>query len=104
VTRQIVSGVGDYAEPRASADGSAFVCTLYDLRQSLTRITLKPAAVMSPLTDGYHGDLDPMLSPRGDQIVFSSSRDGNRHIWVARVDGTDARPLTSGSSEDDRPA
>ena len=105
VTRQLVSGVGDYSEPRASADGSALVSTLYELRQSLVRIAVSPAApVITPVTDGYHGDLDPVVSPAGDEIVFSSSREGNRHIWIARLDGTDARPLTSGPSQDDRPA
>jgi Tol biopolymer transport system component len=56
------------------------------------------------LTDGYQGDLDPMFSPAGDRLVFSSSRDGNRHLWTARSDGTDARPLTFGLSQDERPA
>ncbi len=103
-TRQLVAGIGEYAEARASADGSALVSTLYDLRQSLTRIAMSaPNHDIVQITDGYHGDMDPMVSPSGDQIVFSSSRDGNRHIWVARQDGTDARPLTSGLSEDDRP-
>jgi Tol biopolymer transport system component/predicted Ser/Thr protein kinase len=105
VTRQLVSGVGDYSEPRASADGAALVSTLYELRHALVRIAVNPAApVTTPVTDGYHGDLDPVVSPAGDQIVVSSSREGNRHIWIARLDGTDARPLTSGPSEDDRPA
>ena len=36
--------------------------------------------------------------------VFSSSRDGNRHLWTAKSDGTDARPLTFGLSQDERPA
>jgi Tol biopolymer transport system component len=104
-TRQLVAGVGEYAETRAAANGSALVSTLYDLRQSLMRIAVGGAAPeMSALTDGYHGDLDPMVSPSGDRVVFSSSRDGNRHVWIARIDGSDARPLTSGASEDDRPA
>ena len=103
-TRQIVSGIGAYAEVRASADGSALVSTLYEMRQSLMRIAANAARpTPSAITDGYHGDLDPMVSPAGDRVVFSSSRDGNRHIWIASVDGSDARPLTSGNAEDHRP-
>ena len=103
-TRQIVSGIGAYAEVRASADGSALVSTLYEMRQSLMRIAANAARpTISAITDGYHGDLDPMVSPAGDRVVFSSSRDGNRHIWIAPVDGTDARPLTTGNAEDHRP-
>ena len=103
--RQITTGVGEYAEPRASADGRTVACTLYELRQSLTRIEVNPSApAVSAITDGYQGDLDPVVSPGGDRLIFSSSRDGNRHLWIARIDGSGARPLTSGASLDDRPA
>ena len=103
--RQLTTGVGEYAEPRASADGAAIVCTLYELRQSLVRIPVGASPPdPTPVTDGYQGDLDPALSPAGDRIVFSSSRDGNRHLWMASHDGSGARPLTSGSAYDDRPA
>jgi Tol biopolymer transport system component len=103
-TRQLVEGVGEYAETRAAADGSALVSTLYELRQSLTGISADAKApTLSSLTDGYQGDLDPMVSPTGDRIVFSSSRAGNRNVWIARADGSDPRPLTSGPSEDDHP-
>ena len=101
----IAAGVGEYAEGRVSADGTTLVCTLYDLRQSLSRAAAIPGGpALPPLSDGYQGDLDPMFSPAGDRLVFSSSRDGNRHLWTARPDGTDARPLTFGLSQDERPA
>ena len=37
-------------------------------------------------------------------MIFSSSRDGNRHLWTARLDGRDTRPLTSGVSLDAWPS
>jgi Tol biopolymer transport system component len=52
----------------------------------------------------YQGDLDPAVSPDGNRMAFSSSRDGNRHLWVAALDGTGAQPVTSGTWQDDRPA
>ena len=104
-TRQLTSGVGEYAEPRASADMQTVAATLYELRQALTRIAADPTAPATSLvTDGFLGDLDPVISPSGDRMAFSSSRAGNRHIWISRLDGSDPRPLTSGPSEDDRPA
>ena len=99
-------GTGDYAEPRISADGRTLVATRFELRQSLARIALTPAEFgrMTTVTDGYGGDLDPSISPSGDRVVFSSSRTGDRHLWTARLDGADMRPLTSGNALDDRPA
>lgn len=55
------------------------------------------------LTDGFGGDLDPHLSRRGDRMVFSSTLSGQRSLWIALGDGTDARPLTSGPSIDEYP-
>ncbi len=98
-------GVGEYGESYVLGDGSALVCTLFELRQSLIQVAARPgAAALVHLTDGYQGDLDPTISPAGDRLVFSSARDGNRHLWASRPDGTGARPLTSGPAEDDRPA
>ncbi len=103
---RLTTGVGEFAEPRMSADGRKLVFTLYELRQSLTRIPVTSilATDSADITNGYGGDLDPSLAPGGDRLVFSSSRDGNRHLWTARIDGGDIRPLTSGESQDTRPA
>jgi eukaryotic-like serine/threonine-protein kinase len=104
-TRPLTTGVGDYAEPRTSGDGDLLVCTWYVQNQALMKLAAVPGrADAVALTDGNHGDLDPTLSFVGDRVAFSSSRDGNRHIWTARLDGSDARPITSGASQDDRPA
>jgi Tol biopolymer transport system component len=103
-TRPLTSGVGEFSEPRASTDGHTLVATLYQLRQSLTRVALEPDDTPTmPVTDGFQGDLDPVMSPAGDRLAFSSSRAGNRHIWTMRSDGSEPRPLTSGPAEDDRP-
>jgi serine/threonine protein kinase len=99
-------GLGEYAEPRVSADGRVLVATRYENHQSLIRIeTSGPqAGRMTPLTDGFGGDLEPTAVAASKRMVFSSTRAGNRHLWTANLDGSDVRPLTSGSSQDDRPA
>ena len=61
------------------------------------------ATPIAMVTDGYGSDLDPNSAPSGDRIVFSSARTGDRHLWSAQPDGTDARSLTTGSSTNDRP-
>src|SRR5262249_11497718 len=103
--RRLTSGIGEYAEPRISADGRTLVATLYDVRQSLIRVEVaQNFGAMKFLTEGYTGDLDPAVDPAADRLVFSSSRTGIRHLWTARLDGSNARPLTSGDSLDERPS
>jgi len=38
---------------------------------------------------------DPQVSPDGKQLAFVSDRTGNREIWLARSDGSQAHPLTA---------
>ena len=103
--RRLTLGIGEFAEPRMSADGRTVVCALYESRQSLNRISVTSSvAQIEPITDGYNGDLDPNVAPVGDRLVFNSSRAGNRNLWTTRLDGSDPRPLTSGPWNDDRPA
>ena len=51
------------------------------------------------ITSGQGYDMQPRFSPDGRQIVFVSDRDGSENVWVANVDGTDARALTSDERE-----
>jgi Tol biopolymer transport system component len=104
--QRLTFGLGNYAEPRASADGRLLVATRYEMLQSLLRIETggPQAGRITPLTDGFGGDIDPTSAPASPRIAFSSTRDGARHIWTANADGTDIRPLTSGASQDERPA
>ncbi len=102
---RLTTGVGNYEEPRVSADGSRMVSTFVERRQLLVTVPVGDDANKSPrpVTDGYNSDLDPNLSPQGDRIVFSSAASGNRQLWTASPSGTDRRPLTSGGSLDDKP-
>ena len=105
LNRPLTSGIGEYAEPRISADGKTLVGTLYDVHQSLIRVDVRQNfGAMRFITEGYTGDLDPTVDPIADRLVFSSSRTGIRHLWTARLDGSDALPLTSGAWLDERPA
>jgi eukaryotic-like serine/threonine-protein kinase len=112
---RLTTGVGEFAEPRMSNDGRRMVVTLLDVRQWLVRIPVAesheaPIAGAETrdevmLTRGETGDLDPAVAPRGaNRLVFSSTRGGIRPLWTALPDGSDARPLTSGTALDERPA
>jgi serine/threonine protein kinase len=104
VERPLTVGLGEYAEPRLSADGRKLVATLVTPRQLLVTVpvTDRPST-MRVLTDGYGSELDPSFDPRTDRLVFSSARSGHRSLWAARADGTDAKPLTVDSAIDERP-
>lgn len=57
---------------RAHADGSGLHCIIR--------------------SDGY--DAEATVSPRGDRIVFTSTRDGDIELYSCNLDGSDVRRLT----------
>ena len=59
---------------------------------------------MLRLTRGRSEDRDPSLSPDGRMIAFSSTRDGNRELYVMNADGTGQRRLTHSDGLDGSPA
>ena len=103
---RMTTGIGAYGEPRISTDGRSVLATLIETKQSLISLSLTPEKPSDPkdLTDGYFGDLDPALSPKGDRLVWSSSRAGNRNLWIGAADASGSRPLTTGAAFDERPA
>ena len=96
---RLTSGVGEYTHPALSADGRQLIGTVLDSRQSLRRVTIQfdsPPRV-EDVTDrrGGSGEFDPAWSPDGHQLVFRSSRTGNRNLWVMRTGSAAPAPLTA---------
>jgi len=63
--------------------------------------------VMSPrgtsvrrLTTSKADDTDPSWSPDGNQIVFDSTRDGNREVYLMNRDGSGQRNISHNPAED----
>ena len=46
------------------------------------------------LTDSYGYDAEATVSPRGDRIVFTSSRSGDLELWTCDLAGGDLRQIT----------
>lgn len=61
------------------------------------------AILMDDPADGPFSHTLPAWSPDGDRIAFSSSRAGNRDIYVVSSDGTGLTRLTSDPATDDAP-
>lgn len=47
------------------------------------------------ITRGLGYDSQPRISPDGSQITFISDREGNDNVWIADIDGENARELST---------
>lgn len=47
-----------------------------------------------PLLTGYGYDAEATVSPRGDRIVFTSTRSGDLELWTCDLEGGDLRQVT----------
>jgi TolB protein len=70
-----------------------FLSWIYEGR-IVPNVTREPADVQA---------MAPVVSPDGKKIAYSSNRAGNFDIWVANIDGSGARNLTSTLSNDTAP-
>ena len=43
----------------------------------------------------------PTVSPQGTKVAFVSNRSGNYRIWLSNLDGSEARPLSPTSADQD---
>jgi Tol biopolymer transport system component len=103
---RLTSGIGEYTHPALSRDGQRLVGTVLDARQALARValTFDRPVTLEPITDGYSGDIDPVWSPDGSRLVFSTSRTGQRTLWAMLADTQKPTPITNGDAIDERPA
>lgn len=56
-----------------------------------------------PLITGPGYDAEATVSPKGDKIVFTSTRDGDPEIYTSNVDGSDIKRLTTAKGYDGGP-
>jgi Tol biopolymer transport system component len=58
------------------------------------------SGVRRPLTSDPADDSRPEISPDGRAVAFVSNRDGGQRIWVMNVDGTEARAVSPGPTDE----
>jgi TolB protein len=56
--------------------------------------------VIKRLTDSFGYDAEATVSPKGDKIVFTSSRSGDLELWTMNIDGTGLKQITFGLGYD----
>ena len=50
--------------------------------------------IVKKLTDSPGYDAEATVSPKGDKIVFTSTRSGDIELWTMNIDGSDKRQVT----------
>lgn len=51
--------------------------------------------IVKKLTDTYGYDAEATVSPKGDKIVFTSTRSGDLELWVMNIDGSNPVQITN---------
>ena len=87
---------------QASPDGKRLVFTVTepvlteDKSEFLTQVWMAKAdgSEVYPFTFGDKSSTNPLWSPDGRRIAFTSSRSGKNNLWLIRADGGEAERLT----------
>ncbi len=56
--------------------------------------------VIKQLTDSFGYDAEATVSPKGDKIVFTSTRSGDLELWIMNIDGSGLKQITFGLGYD----
>lgn len=88
-------GMAFAGAPHWSPDGSLLV---YDSRDRVSDVQIVPAAggAVRRVTATPEEEAVPSFSRDGHWLYYASNRSGRMQVWKSRVDGSDARPFSSG--------
>src|SRR5499425_16826 len=96
--RQLTFGDHSYVEPDVHASGAVVACRIAS-RSDIWKFPIGGSALENvanaiPVTRQTGQVQAPSLSPDEREIVFVSDSGGHANLWIARTDGTGARPIT----------
>lgn len=63
-------------------------------------ISNKKGVIQKQLTDTFGYDAEATVSPKGDKIVFTSTRSGDLELWIMNIDGSGLKQITFGLGYD----
>ena len=72
-------------------DGRTIV---FELAGDIYRVPMS-GGTATRITDGLPYDAQPRVSPDGKWMAFISDRNGSDNLWIAKIDGTEPRKLSS---------
>lgn len=84
---------GSWMNVSVSPDGKTIV---FDLLGDIYSMPISGGAATA-LTNDIAWNMQPVFSPDGKYIAFTSDRDGGDNIWIMRPDGSDPRAVTKES-------
>ena len=93
--------VPDYHEGSSDlpcwAPDSQWVCYTAKVGEAVELMRVWLDGKVEPLSHSKPGVLHyhPKVAPDGKRVVFGYTRDGVRQLWVAKADGSEARPITA---------
>lgn len=94
-----VPGIGADAHQPAISPVGDLLYTRWFFRRQLWALSLTAAgearSTAEPLVISTRADNTPRIARDGSLIVFQSDRSGSFEIWMAKVDGSDLRRVTS---------
>ncbi|RYD76595.1 MAG: hypothetical protein EOP53_14430 [Sphingobacteriales bacterium] len=60
----------------------------------------KSGKIIKQLTNSKGYDAEATVSPKGDKIVFTSTRSGDLELWTMNIDGSNQKQITNGLGYD----
>ncbi|RPA35827.1 amidohydrolase family protein [Shewanella frigidimarina] len=82
---------GTWMNVNVSPDGEHIV---FDLLGDIYQIPIAGGQA-KPLAQGIAWQMQPVYSPDGKYIAFTSDEDGGDNIWIMNADGTNPHPITT---------
>tara|TARA_R110000796_G_scaffold231222_3_gene349076 strand:+ start:2032 stop:5214 length:3183 start_codon:yes stop_codon:yes gene_type:complete len=82
---------GTWMNVNVSPDGEHIV---FDLLGDIYQIPIAGGEA-KPLAQGIAWQMQPVYSPDGKYIAFTSDEDGGDNIWIMNADGTNPHPITT---------
>ncbi len=79
-------------QPKKEDHGGKYIWPVYDTFDIFVADTKGNQLKQLTNTPGY--DAEPTVSPKGDLIVFTSTRSGDLELYTMNIDGTDVKQVT----------
>ncbi len=101
---QVLFSIPTVAADVEILDRGTLLFTGRTTRQNLIENSLRPGAGERWLTRGSSSDRQPILSPDGEWVAFTSNRSGNLEVWAVSNRSGILRRLTDHAADDWDPA